>query len=98
MRRRQALIVTVLLTVAFGASALQAQPRPRTASSGKHERLAEALNLTDDQKAQMRQIMVDTRKKNIDTKAKLELAQLDLHELMRVDEPDQKKIDAKISE
>ncbi|MGH7494538.1 MAG: Spy/CpxP family protein refolding chaperone [bacterium] len=98
MKRQLWYTVTALLVTAFCVSALQAQPRQRTRAEGMHERLAEALNLSDEQKAQIRQIMVDTRKKNIDTKAKLELAQLELHELMRVDAPDQKKIDAKITE
>lgn len=99
MKRQLLFAVTTLLAMAFGASALLAQPRQqKTDSPGMHERMAEALNLSDEQKTQIRQIMLDTRKKNIDTKAKLELAQLELHELMRVDAPDQKKIDVKITE
>jgi Spy/CpxP family protein refolding chaperone len=99
MKRQLLFAVTMLLALVFGASALLAQPRQqRTDVPGMHQRLAEALNLSDEQKTQIHQIMLDTRKKNIDTKAKLELARLELHELMRADAPDQKKIDVKITE
>lgn len=58
----------------------------------------EELGLSDAQKTQIRQALLDTRKKNIDVEAKLKLAGIELHELMRVDAPDQAKINAKISE
>ena len=58
----------------------------------------EDLGLSDAQKTQIRQAMLDTRKKNIDVEAKLKLATIELHELMAVDAPDQAKINAKISE
>ncbi len=58
----------------------------------------EELGLSDAQKSQIHQIMLDTRKKNIDVGAKLKLAGIELHELMRAETPDQAKINAKISE
>lgn len=58
----------------------------------------EELGLSDAQKTQIRQTLLDTRKKNIDVEAKLKLAGIELHELMRAETPDQAKINVKISE
>jgi len=58
----------------------------------------EELGLSDAQKSQIHQTMLDTRKKNIDVEAKLKLAGIELHELMRAETPDQAKINVKISE
>ncbi|MDZ7359449.1 MAG: Spy/CpxP family protein refolding chaperone [candidate division KSB1 bacterium] len=58
----------------------------------------EQLGLTSEQKEQIRQVMLNTRKKNIDVEAKQKLARIELHELMSADAPDQNKINAKISE
>jgi Spy/CpxP family protein refolding chaperone len=59
---------------------------------------SEQLGLSDQQKEQIRQVMLDTRKKNIDVEAKQKLAGIELHELIGADTPDQNKINAKISE
>lgn len=58
----------------------------------------EELGLSDAQKTQIHQTLLDTRKKNIDVEAKLKLAGIELHELMRAEAPDQAKINVKISE
>jgi Spy/CpxP family protein refolding chaperone len=84
------------------SSMAMAQPRAgmrqRAEVGQMRQPLWEQLGLTDEQKAQVRQIMLDTRKKNIDVEAKQKLARLELHELMAGDTPDQGKINAKISE
>jgi len=58
----------------------------------------EELGLSDAQKSQIHQTLLDTRKKNIDVEAKLKLAGIELHELTNAETPDQAKINAKISE
>lgn len=98
MKRQCWYVATAMLLVVMGVNAILAQPRERTPGAGERERLSAALNLSEDQKAQIHKIMLDTRKKNIDTEAKLELAHLELQELLRADNPDQKKIDAQITE
>jgi periplasmic protein CpxP/Spy len=83
-------------------SMAMAQPRGGMMQRAQGEQMrkpwAEQLGLTDEQKAQVRQIMLDTRKKNIDVEAKQKLARIELQELMGADTPDQKKIDAKVDE
>jgi protein CpxP len=84
------------------SSMAMAQPRGgmRQRAEGEQMRqpLWEQLGLTDQQKEQIRQVMLDTRKKNIDVEAKQKLARLELHELIGADTPDQSKINAKIAE
>jgi len=58
----------------------------------------EELGLSDAQKSQIHQVMLDTRKKNIDVEARLKLAGIELHELMNAEAPDQARINVKISE
>ena len=81
--------------------ALSAQPQQRMMMQREHDgpmgrRLGEQLNLTDEQKDQIHQILLDARKKNIDTEAKQKVGQIEMSELMMADAPDQGKIDAKI--
>ena len=83
-------------------SLAMAQPRGGMRQRAEDEQMRkpmfEALGLTDQQKEQIHQVMLDTRKKNIDIEAKQKLARIELHELMGADTPDQSKIDAKISD
>jgi protein CpxP len=89
------MIATVLLANLVMAQPPQDRMRPRGMMG---EPLLEELGLSDEQKAQIHQIRLETRKKNIDTEAKLKLARIELHELMDVDTPDQGKINTKITE
>lgn len=74
-------------------------PRPRDQQGERMSKLPfDELGLTDEQKAQIHAILSNTRKQNIDISAKLKLAQIELHELIQADSPEQSKIDAKISE
>jgi Spy/CpxP family protein refolding chaperone len=79
-----------------------AQPHGRTlqrAEAGQMRKsMFEELGLTDQQKEQIRQALLDAHKKNIDVEAKQKLGRLELHELMSADTPDQSKINAKITE
>jgi Spy/CpxP family protein refolding chaperone len=80
-----------------------AQPPAGEAPSGARQRMQqqnrfEQLGLSDQQKEQIHQTLLDTRKKNIDVEAKQKLGRIELHELMSADTPDQGKINAKITE
>jgi Spy/CpxP family protein refolding chaperone len=102
MKRFIFYVMAVAIGVALFAAVANAQPRERMMMRGEGPamrlRLAEELNLTDEQKDQIHQIFLDARKKNIDVNAKQQLARIELHELMTADSPDQKKIDAKVAE
>jgi periplasmic protein CpxP/Spy len=53
-----------------------------------NDRVRAMLNLTDDQAAKLRQIVVDTQKSAIKTRADIEVAGIDLRELLLQDNPD----------
>jgi len=63
-----------------------------------HQRIAKALELTDEQKSAIRDLAFKTKRAGIEVKAKLQVARLDLAQLMNADTPDTKAIDAKIAE
>jgi Spy/CpxP family protein refolding chaperone len=97
--KRFSLIAGAMLCIAAAAMAQPQGGRMQRGEGGAmRQSFFEQLGLSDEQKTQIRQIMLDTRKKNIDIEAKLKLANIELHELMGADTPDQGKINAKISE
>jgi len=100
--KRFSLMALAMLVIAGAAMA-----QPPEGGMMKHremmkERLGkpplEELGLSDAQKTQIHQALLDTRKKNIDVEAKLKLAGIELHELMRAETPDQARINVKIGE
>ena len=102
MKRFSLYLIAASAAMILFTTMAAAQPRQRMMMHrGDGERMgmrwSEELKLTDEQKDQIRQIFLDTRKKNIDLEAKLKLGRIELHELMTADTPDQKKIDAQIS-
>ncbi|MDZ7288386.1 MAG: Spy/CpxP family protein refolding chaperone [candidate division KSB1 bacterium] len=102
MKRFSLSFITGCAVIVLTAGLAMAQPRgimkQRAAGEQMRQPLWEQLGLTEQQKEQIRQIMLDTRKKNIDVEAKQKLARLELHELMAADTPDQSKINAKVTE
>lgn len=104
MKRFSLSLIAGCAAIMLMSSIAMAQPRggmrPRAEGEQKQMRkpMFEELGLTDQQREQIRQVMLDTRKKNIDVEAKQKLARIELHELMGADTPDQSKINAKISE
>jgi len=98
MKRQWSYVIAACLVTVLAVGTALAQPGPGRMPAEPGARWAEALNLTDQQKTQIRQIMLEARKKNIDTEAKLKLARLELHEAMITDNPDAKKIDTQITE
>jgi Spy/CpxP family protein refolding chaperone len=59
-------------------------------------RLAEALDLTAEQREKMKAAQERQERKAIQARADIQLARLDLHKLMQADKPDSKAIEAQI--
>jgi Spy/CpxP family protein refolding chaperone len=55
-----------------------------------------ALKLTDEQKKQVKKLDVELRRQEIDQRAKVEKAELELHELLSADQPEQSAIEKQI--
>lgn len=70
--------------------------RGRGAHRGMHGRAMARLDLTDAQRERMRALHVAHRRKAIQAKADLQLARLDLHQMMQQDKPQKAAIDAQI--
>lgn len=56
------------------------------------------LNLNDQQKKQIEQMRFDMQKQLVGVRAKMQMARLDLHQLLAVDNPDKAAIEAKMGE
>lgn len=57
--------------------------------------MAEELELTEQQRDQLRQIRLSTQKEVIERRAKMRILRLELRELLRADQPDRKAIEEK---
>lgn len=68
----------------------------RGGMGGWHGRLAQALNLTDDQKQRLADIRDRQMRRGIQARADLALERLDLRKLVRANPPSQSAIDAQI--
>ncbi len=65
-------------------------------SGGKHAMMMAKLDLSDAQRTRMRELHVAAKRKSIQAGADLQLAKLDLHQLMQQDKPQRSAIDAQI--
>ena len=95
-------LLALLVMGCVGAGWAQEQPEaqpPKKEMRDMHRpHLFAEMKLTDAQKAQMKNIRYETRKHEIELKAKLEMSQLELTQLVSADEPDKEAIQKKISE
>lgn len=102
MKRFPHVFTGALTVLVLSAGLLPAQPR--MGMRGGPERMqqrkdfTEELGLSAEQQEKIRQIKLAAHKQNIEQRAKLQLARLELHELMQADSPDQKQIEAKLAE
>ena len=91
-------IALLLFVVSFAS----AQPRMRWGGhmpqGGGRERIAEKLNLTEDEQKQFDKLSSDLEKKQIALRSRIQTARVELRDLIRSDSPDQAKIEAKQSE
>ncbi|MDD8019211.1 MAG: hypothetical protein PHP42_12630 [Bacteroidota bacterium] len=92
------LLVFVMVSCLVGF--LNAQPRNnfREGRRAALQRTIEKLQLTDTQKEQFQKVHFDTRKKDIDLRAKLETAHLDLTALKLAPSPEKSLIEKKVNE
>ena len=83
-----ALFISGLLVTTFGFS----QNKPFF----RHNRVMNELKLTQDQETQFKKIRFETQKKNIETRAKLETARLELRQLFDADKQERSAIEKKM--
>jgi Spy/CpxP family protein refolding chaperone len=92
------------LVVGFGILILSALlvAQPKAGREMRHGDMRDLplkkLNLTDDQKAQLKKVRFDVEKREIELKSKVELSRLELRNLLMADAPDQSAIKKKIEE
>lgn len=91
-----ALITRITLLTILSAVLLAAQPGPGAGPErkGMHDK----LNLTDTQKDQFEKISFDAKKKQIEIRAKLETARLELRRLIGADAFDKSAVEKKLTE
>ncbi|NUN71107.1 MAG: periplasmic heavy metal sensor [Bacteroidetes bacterium] len=90
-------IIRITLLTVLSALLLGAQPGPgpeRERRPGMHDK----LNLTDAQKEQFEKISFDMKKKQIEIRAKLETARLELRRLIGADSFDKSAVEKKLTE
>ena len=89
--------VTLLILLLVGSSLAIAQPRDRMRGPHKRfdmrERMAEELNLTDQQKDQMKKLRLDFERKQTAMHSQIKMARLDLEELFLKDKLDRSSIE-----
>ena len=61
-------------------------------------RLREALELTDEQTEQLHKINVDTRKTTVQKRADLQIRRIELHEVLRAENPPRAQVEQKVRE
>ncbi len=91
---------TLLILLLVGSSMVAAQPRDRMRGprdrGGMRERMAEELNLTDQQKDQMKKLRLDFERNQTEIHAKIKMARLDLKELFLEEKLDRTAIEKRI--
>jgi Spy/CpxP family protein refolding chaperone len=100
MKRFSLFLTAIIAAMMLLANLAMAQPRGGMMQRGERigKQWADELDLNDQQKEQIRQVLLEMRKKNIEVQAKQKLGRLDLQELLSADTPDQNKINTKIAE
>jgi Spy/CpxP family protein refolding chaperone len=74
------------------------QGRERANVGPTHERMLEKLNLSDTQKRDVEKLNVEFAKQRVEQQAKIKIAAIELHTLMKSDSPDRGAIEKKINE
>ena len=88
---RNAIIALLFLFVTFVSASTPPQDQQRKRSMNK-------LNLTDAQQEQLQKISFDTQKKQIELRAKMETAKLEMRRLMNADAVDKSAIEKKLND
>ncbi len=80
----------------FGIAVGQETRKPEPMPFGRG--VMQKLNLTDSQKKDVEKLNSDFAKQRVDQQAKIKTATIDLHQLMKADQPDKAAIEKKIAE
>jgi Spy/CpxP family protein refolding chaperone len=89
-------MVALVSALAFGQMAQGGGQRG--GQPGVRQAMMKKLNLTEQQQTQMRKLRADLEKKNIQTSSKIQLARIDMKELMLADKPDRTALEKKLRE
>ena len=81
-----------VFAIAFG----QGKERPNAGSP--RERLMEKLNLSETQKKDVAKVNAEFAKQRVEQQAKIKVAAIDLHSLLKADAPERSAIEKKINE
>ncbi len=98
---RKVIFTLLILGLAFvGAGTLQAQPAPPTQVKKQviQKKMGDKLNLNDAQKKQLDEMRTTMQKNAVQLHSKIQLARIDLRELLKADEPDKGAIENKLNE
>jgi len=71
---------------------------PRLMAMLENDRVKSALGLTDEQSGKVRQIMVESRKSAVKTRADVQVRGIELRELLRADQPNRDAVLRKVQE
>ena len=71
---------------------------PRLMAMLENDRVKSALGLTDEQSGKLREIMVESRKSAITTRADMQVRNIELRELLRADQPNRDAVLRKVQE
>lgn len=70
----------------------------RMGQPGMRQEMMKKLNLNEQQQTQMRKLRADLQKKNIQASSKIQLARIDMRELILADKPDRTALEKKLRE
>lgn len=90
--KRIILLAAFVFGLAFNVSAQPAKKQMRMMKPGFDKPMREVLNLSDEQKAKIADIKIETAKQMVDLKAQLQKNRLAVKQLLNSDKPDQEKI------
>ncbi|HEY5614421.1 MAG TPA: Spy/CpxP family protein refolding chaperone [Bacteroidota bacterium] len=91
-------VILSILFLAMGSTAVFAQEMRMRRDDAPQMDMMKRLNLSEEQQAQVGKLRTDFQKQQITIRAKVQLAQVELRELMRADKPDKAAIEKKIQE
>ena len=91
------LLTAVLCSLILFTFAIS-QERERPKVGPKDGRMMEQLNLSDTQKKDIEKLNSDYAKQRVEQQAKIKIAAIDLHSLMKAESPDKGAIEKKIGE
>lgn len=98
MKKYLVLLLAVVMSSLSFAQAPSAPKKPRAMTMPMRQELMAKLNLTDKQKADLKNVRYETAKKAIDLRAKLAESKLELGKLLGADSPDQSAIEKQMKE